>query len=64
MIPRRDADGWRDLGPFTWKVECEDNHGDQSTTTMLTLTMVTRWTLNVNLTRSWKPEPDPAEDMD
>jgi hypothetical protein len=53
MIPRRDADGWRDLGPLTWKVEREDSHGDRSTTTTLHITWTARWSFRVGLTRPW-----------
>lgn len=60
MIPRRDEDGWRALGPFHWKVEREDNHGDRSTTTRLHLTFVARWTLAIEFTRGWTPWRDEA----
>lgn len=54
MIPRRSEEGWRDLGPFTWKVERQDNHGDRSTTTTVTLTFIAHWTCSVRLTRDWR----------
>lgn len=56
MIPRRNEEGWRLLGPFTWKVEREDHHGDQSTTTTLTLILVAHWTLKIGFTRHWKDD--------
>jgi hypothetical protein len=55
-MPRRDEDGRRSLGPFTWKVEREDNHGDRSTTTTLSITRVTRWTSRLSVTRSWRDD--------
>lgn len=53
MIPRRSREGWYDLGPFTWKVERQDNHGDRSTTTTMTLTFIAHWTVSWQITRSW-----------
>jgi hypothetical protein len=58
MIPRRDPEGWRDLGPLTWRVERQDNHGDRSTTTSLDLTFVAHWSLKVQFTRDWKSDED------
>ena len=55
MILRRDSEGWRDAGPFTWKIEREDNRGDRSTTTRLTLTFTAHWNLTMKLTRDWRP---------
>jgi hypothetical protein len=54
MIPRRNEDGWRDVGPFTWKVEREDNHGDRSTTTRFKFTWTARWGVEVKFTRPWR----------
>jgi hypothetical protein len=59
MIPKRDEEGWREFGPWTWKIEREDHYGDRSTTTRLTLTWVARWTLRVGVTRSWVEEEKP-----
>lgn len=56
MLPRRNEEGWRDLGPLTWKVEREDNYGDRSTTTRLSITWTARWSLDVEFTRPWKGE--------
>lgn len=55
MIPRRDEEGWRDLGPLTGKVEREDNHGDRSTTTRLKLIWTARWSFDIEFTRPWVP---------
>lgn len=56
MIPRRDEEGWRELGPLVWKVERWDNHGDRSTSTTLNLTFTARWSLDIRFTRDWKVE--------
>lgn len=56
MIPRRDADGWCDLGPVSWKVHREDNHGDRSTTTTLKLTWAARGSVTLELNRPWRGE--------
>jgi hypothetical protein len=53
-MPRRNEQGWRDLGPLTWKVEREDNHGDCSTSTRISLTWTRRWSFDMEFTRPWK----------
>lgn len=51
---RRDEEGWRDLGPFTWKIERRDNHGDRSTTTEIHVTFVAHWSVDIDITRPWR----------
>ena len=54
MIPRRDEDGWRDIGPLSWKVARADNHGDRSTTTSLTVAVTGRLGVALSVTRPWR----------
>lgn len=50
----RDEDGDRWLGPLMWSpARRQDNPGDRSTTTMLSLWFVGRWHMIVEFTRSW-----------
>lgn len=51
---RRDAAGWRNLGPLTFKIEREDNHGDWSTTTIIKVVWITHWHTDIRFTRGWK----------
>lgn len=57
---RRNAEGWRDLGPLTWKVEREDYHGDRSTTTTIRVMWTARWSVRFEINRPWKDDDDSA----
>jgi hypothetical protein len=56
MIPRRNSEGWRYLGPFHLKVEREDHYGDQSTTTTLHFIWSTHWHGEFSITRPWSEQ--------
>lgn len=55
---RRDAEGWRELGPFIWRIERQDNYGDRSTTTSLRFVFIAHWSLDLEFTRGWREDDE------
>lgn len=66
---RRDAEGWRRVGPVEFRVEREDYPNDRSSRTNVEVALNARnpdrgrlWSLDVSLSRPWREQLEGDDD--